>query len=199
MCFPGVLRSSLCQCGWQNPTCCWGGGHDVPCSMCALNAVIPTPHCSPQPINGQMLMCKKKFSRKGVTPWPPLVWPYGWCGGGKLHCHGTLALTPPSAPRHSPSLPYSPGRQQDGLGREADSSYCCQGTQPIPKGQQQPWAHCGHGRAAAACTGTMRPPLFLLGTARFLTQAGEKEICLNKPRQTKSLKLFFSHSLLPIT
>lgn len=98
---------------------------------------------------------------------------------------------PPRGPRHSPSLPRSPGRQQDGLGRKADSSYCCQATQPRPKGQQPRVRPRAMAEQQLFAWEPWGPPLSLLGTAGFLTHAGEKGICLNKPKQTKPLKFFF--------
>lgn len=70
---------------------------------------------------------------------------------------------------------------------------------PRPKGQQ-PWVTpVAMAEQQSFAWEPWEPLLFLLGTAGFLAQAGEKEICLNKPKQTKPIKLLFSRSLLPNT
>lgn len=124
-------------------------GHDVPCSkcMCALNAAIPAPHCSPLSHHWPIARVQGKAlqERCGSTAFPGLARCMMWWG--KLHCCGTLAL-PRFMTRHSPSLLCSPGRQQDELGREAAPI----AAKPRPKGSSPgphlwPWQSrsCLHG------------------------------------------------------
>lgn len=131
-----------------------------------------------------MLKCRKRLSRRDVTQ----------CLMGNTV--QTLLLHPrpdhPSGPRHHLFLPHSPGRQQDGAGAKTGSSCCRRATLPGHR-DQQPWAR----PVAMAELWLSQQPWGLplqaptMGTAGFPTGVGWKQIYLNKPKQTRSLKLFF--------
>lgn len=131
-----------------------GGTHHVPCSkcMCALNNVIPSPHCSPLSHQWPNAWVQGKVQQGGCDSmaFPGLATWVMWWGQTPLPWHPSP--DPPSGPRHNPSLPCSPGRSRMGWEGRQTAPAAAKPHSPAPRASSPgshlwPWqsSRCLHG------------------------------------------------------
>lgn len=179
MCFPGVFRSNLCQCGWRKPTCCRGGkegGMISPAAscMCALNAAIPTLHSSPPSHQWPNAAVQEKAQQEGCDSmaFPGLArWGMWW---GKVHCCGTPALTPPSRTQPHSLPPLQPWKAAGWAGKGGRQLLLLPSHPAQTQGPAALRHTCGHGRAAVVCMGTMGATIVPAGHSQ-VPDSGRRE------------------------
>lgn len=133
-----------------------GGTHHVPCSkcMCALNNVIPSPHCSPLSHQWPNAWVQGKVQQGGCDSmaFPGLATWVMWWGQTPLPWHPS-----PDPPQDPDTIPPSPAAQEGAgwVGKGGRQLLLLPSHTAQPQGPAALGHTCGHGRAADVCMGTV--------------------------------------------